>query len=265
LPDDFESWRSELLAGLKGVFRDVLRSPFFTRQADHATWPKVVEHSSPSVLLETENGIVITVTQVAGADTPQPAKVWMVVTNEHDQPSLPSWFAAHRGADDVVYVCQVRGVGPSQWTQNNPPNYVERSHVLLGQTVDGGRVADVLAATSWIRAKHGDAELCLAGDGGAGILAAYAAVLSRQDTTQADDVFTRLVLHRPPLSHMSASAPAVLNILRVCDIPDVLGALAPLPLTILSSDDSEELKRVRAIYDAAGKADVLVVEKVDGE
>ena len=36
-----------------------------------------------------------------------------------------------------------RGGGPTRWTPKNPPNTVERSLVLLGQTADSGRVWDV--------------------------------------------------------------------------------------------------------------------------
>src|SRR5262249_696698 len=38
---------------------------------------------------------------------------------------------------------ETRGVGEAAWTRKNPPNTVERSMALLGQTVDTGRVRDV--------------------------------------------------------------------------------------------------------------------------
>ena len=37
---------------------------------------------------------------------------------------------------------------------------------------------------------------------------------------------------RPPRSHSEDGAPPLLNVLRVCDIPDVLGMLSPRPLRI---------------------------------
>ena len=61
-------------------------------------------------------------------------------------------------------------------------------------------------------------------------------------------------LRNPMLSHTSASAPQFLNVLRVCDVPDVLGMLAPRPLTIREGKP-EFLKKVEAIYSAAGAAE----------
>src|SRR5262249_32306493 len=35
------------------------------------------------------------------------------------------------------------------WTQKSPPNYVERAHVLLGRTIDEGRVHDIIATINY--------------------------------------------------------------------------------------------------------------------
>ena len=59
-------------------------------------------------------------------------------------------------------------------------------------------------------------------------------------------------LNKPPLGHMEADAPALLNVLRVCDIPDVLGMLAPRSLVIYS-DRAATLAKVAAIYATAGE------------
>ena len=79
------------------------------------------------------------------------------------------------------------------------------------------------------------------GEGGSGVLAAYAALWEPD--------ITGVILNKPPLSHMSSEAPQLLNVLRVCDIPDVLGMLAPRALTV---DDirSELLRKVAEIYAA---------------
>ena len=50
---------------------------------------------------------------------------------------------------------------------------------------------------------------------------------------------------------MDPRAPVFLNVLRVCDIPDALGMLAPRPLTLLQAK-SDTLDKVREIYKAAG-------------
>jgi len=47
-------------------------------------------------------------------------------------------------------------------------------------------------------------------------------------------------------------------VLRVCDVPDVLGMLAPRPLTI-PEQKAEDVQKVQAIYSAAGARDQLSV------
>jgi hypothetical protein len=93
---------------------------------------------------------------------------------------------------------------------------------------------------------------------GAAVLAAYAALVEPD--------ISALVLHNPVLSHTAASAPQFLNVLRVCDVPDVLGMLAPRPLTIEGAK-AEVLKQVAQTYSAAGAANCLTliakVVKVD--
>jgi hypothetical protein len=153
-----------------------------------------------------------------------------------------------REPGDEVYLCSPRGVGETRWTRKNPPNYVERSHVLLGRTVDTGRVWDLIAAARYLHAKHqGNVPVYLVGEGGAGVLAAYAALWEPE--------IAGVVLKEPPLSHMQDGAPTFLNVLRVCDVPDVLGMLAPRPLTVYSA--GEEMEKVGEIYSAAGDPEKL--------
>ena len=99
-----------------------------------------------------------------------------------------------------MYLCAPRGVDGTRWTRKNPPNYVERSHVLLGRTVDAGRVLDVAAVARYLYGKHGGKmPVYVLGEGPAGVLAAYAA-LWEPDIAGA-------ILNKPPLSHMDADAP----------------------------------------------------------
>jgi dienelactone hydrolase len=152
---------------------------------------------------------------------------------------------------DVVYACTPRGVGPTRWTQKSPPNYVERSHVLLGRTVDAGRVWDVIAAARHLHARYPDRRISVAGEGSAAVLAAYAALLEPQ--------IAGVIAISPPVTHMNPDAPQFLNVLRVCDIPDVLGMLAPRPLALQGFDGAAAAK-VAQIYAAAGAADKLQQE-----
>jgi hypothetical protein len=96
------------------------------------------------------------------------------------------------------------------------------------------------------------AEVYLAGEGAAGVLSVYAALLE-------PDV-AGLVLFRPPLSHMDAAAPALLNVLRVCDIAESIGLLAPRPVTA-AAVPSDWSQRVAAVYRVAGAREKFVVRE----
>jgi hypothetical protein len=86
------------------------------------------------------------------------------------------------------------------------------------------------------------------GDRGAGLIGAYAALLE----PEIDEV----VLSDPPASQMADDAARLLNVLRVLDVPEALGLLAPRPLTLTRADASLR-DRVSAIYQRAGAADKL--------
>ena len=86
----------------------------------------------------------------------------------------------------------------------------------------------------------------LAGSGQAGILAAYAALF--------DPSIKEVVVINPPRSHKEG--PYFLNVLRVLDIPEALGLLAPTPLTIIGGDDAA-FERTAEIYRLAGAGDKL--------
>jgi hypothetical protein len=85
------------------------------------------------------------------------------------------------------------------------------------------------------------------------VLAAYAALWTPE--------IAEVTAVRPPASHMSAGAPQLLNVLRVCDVAEVFGMLAPRPLSLV--DAPPELRaRVRAIYAAAGAAGSLTLREI---
>jgi hypothetical protein len=89
-----------------------------------------------------------------------------------------------------------------------------------------------------------------AGRGRAGILAVYAALY--QPAIEA------VVAVEPPASHRPRAAgeeygPALLNALRVLDIPEAMGCLAPRQLTLIGAKDAA-FDTVAAIYASAGVA-----------
>lgn len=191
---------------------------------------------------------------------------WVIVVNPDESgEEVADWAREIVGDNDPVFVLMPRGVGPTKWTTKNPPNYVERSLALLGRTADSGRVWDVrVAAFTLDRALReratnpgdagGDARgtihvaVKVLGKGQAGIIAAYAALF--------EPAISEVILVEPTESHMQG--PHFLNVLRILDIPDALGLLAPRRLTIHGAD-SETFEKTAAFYEVAGAKDCFSV------
>ncbi|MBM4020477.1 MAG: hypothetical protein FJ288_19520 [Planctomycetes bacterium] len=241
---EFDRWKEPLAAELRRVaFRGL------PERVPPAT---LLEQADPrAARLETEPGIHVHLRLLDAPDPARPPRRVLLVVECPDWPAEPAeWIKAAREAGDLLVQFAPRGVGPTRWTRKNPPNYVERSHVLLGLTVDAGRTWDVAAAARYLRAKHGEnVPVIVAGQGAAAVLAAYAALWE-------PDV-AGTILKDPPVSHMEPQAPQFLNVLRVCDVPDVLGMLAPRPLTVYGGSD-EMLKKAGQAYDAAGAREKFV-------
>jgi hypothetical protein len=58
----------------------------------------------------------------------------------------------------------------------------------------------------------------------------------------------------PPVSHRDG--PTFLNVLRVLDVPEALGMLAPTPLTLVNAQD-KAFERTVQLYQRAGAAERL--------
>ncbi len=236
----FEAWRTSL--------RDELRRVTFRYFPERIPPARLIEQIQPDdARLESEPGIgvglkLVTAFKPAG----EVKRVLLIVRNPESTASLPDWLQRVQEVGDEMYLCAPRGVDRTRWTRKNPPNYVERAHVLLGRTVDAGRVWDVAAVARYLYGKHGcKTPVYVLGEGPAGVLAAYAALWEPE--------IAGAILNKPPLSHMEADAPALLNVLRVCDIPEVLGMLAPRPVVVYAAP-SPSLDKTAAIFQAAGAA-----------
>jgi len=147
--------------------------------------------------------------------------------------------------DSFVVGIYIRG-GPGgrrPWTEKSPPNYVPRSYALLGRTADQGRVWDIAALAHSGETEHKGYRRFV-GYGKMGIIAAYAALF--------EPSIAEVVIVDPPVSHRDG--PIFLNVLRVLDIPEALGLLAPRPLTLISAKD-KAFDRTAEIYKLAGAAD----------
>jgi hypothetical protein len=136
-----------------------------------------------------------------------------------------------------------RGIGKApEWTRGSQPNYVERAHALLGRTVDQGRVWDIIATIRRLSADYKTKQRWkIVGYGPSGILGAYAALF--------EPAIQEVVLINPPKSHRDG--PIFLNVLRVLDIPEALGLLAPRALTLINAKD-KAFDRTVEIYKLAG-------------
>jgi hypothetical protein len=149
-----------------------------------------------------------------------------------------------------------------EWERQRPALH-EQYLDMLGQTVEGGRVADVVDVLQTMcappppppprptPAPAPTASVKLVGRGQAGIVAAYAALL-----VPAPFVVEGVVV-APPRTHRDG--PIFLNVLRVTDIPEALGLLAPRPLTIRTGTPAA-FETTAQIYRAAGGSATIVFE-----
>ena len=231
----YDSWRSSIESELRRVsFRA------FPRQPETAAF--LHSESEDVNLLATERNVRVRLKQTQktiGA----PKRVILVVRDSESDPTKSEWFKNATKGDDALFVLEPRGRGISQWTSHlKTLYYVERSFALLGKTADSCRVYDIQSVAAYLNRRFDGAELIVAGEGSGAVLAAYAAALFPE--------IDGAILAKPTPTHMDESAPAILNALRVCDIPDVIGMIAPRPLELYETSDSAQTK-VRAIYEAA--------------
>jgi hypothetical protein len=145
-----------------------------------------------------------------------------------------------------VWLLEPRGAGRTRWTRKSPPNYVERAHALLGETVDRGRVRDICSVVRWQAVDHKTGGWRVVGRGQAGVLAAYAALF--------EPSIAEVVVIDPPASHKDG--PYFLGVLRTLDVPDALGLVAPRPLTLIGAKD-RAFERTAKAYEAAGAKEKL--------
>jgi hypothetical protein len=103
---------------------------------------------------------------------------------------------------------------------------VERTAVWTGRTIAAMQVWDVLRAIQWVTGeeKLSASSISLYGKDEMGIVALYAALFEER--------IKQVILSDPPASHWQR--PALLNVLRVTDVAEVAGALAPRRLVALT-------------------------------
>jgi cephalosporin-C deacetylase-like acetyl esterase len=124
---------------------------------------------------------------------------------------------------------------------------IERTAVWLGRTIAAMQVWDIMSAVRWAMddQKLAPSSISVYGKGEMGIVGLYAALL--------DPRIQQVILSDPPASHWQG--PALLNVLRVTDIAEVAGALAPRRLVSLTKLPAtfDDTKRIYGRNRAAGQ------------
>lgn len=213
--DEFVEWKKRMVDALRRISFQALPLDRLSSK-DAKPWVSA-ERRGKALWLETEADSFV-VLKGKPALSSRANRVMLVVLYREQDALLSEWLEHIRKGGDAVFFCHVRGAGPTRWTRKNPPNYVERSQLLVGRTVDTGRVWDVIMAALYLKQETG-LQVCVAGEGGAGVLAAAAALLC--------DAIDGVAVSAPPSSFMNDDAPRLLNVLRVCDISDILRMLGP--------------------------------------
>ncbi len=233
----FETWRRDRIAALRRLV--------FAALPDEITGqPISVLGAEPRTgSLVTEPGIVVAWKWYPPAPASAEATRWMVVLGEAESiEAKPAWLG-HLPTGAGVLVVAPRNTGPGRW-EDPAPFYIRRALALLGRTVDGDRLRDVRALLGSVLASTVPASgpaWGIAGRGEAGVIGAYAALFEPR--------IERILLVDPPASHRSG--PIFLNVLRVLDIPDALGLLAPRPLAIHTAETTT-FERTAALYRLTG-------------
>ncbi len=121
---------------------------------------------------------------------------------------------------------------------------IERTASWAGRTVGSMQVWDILRAIEWLTDEGGFSShpISIYGKGDMGILALYAGLF--------DERVKEIILDDPPSSHWQK--PALLNVLRVTDIPEALAAFAPRRVVSLT-DLPESFNYTRKLYKLYGQ------------
>ncbi len=182
--------------------------------------PEIEHRRGPNGELEasiaSEPGVEVVVVFPVGMDR-VPAKVRMEVQR-------PGPFEAKGEKAEPTLIIRPRGVGTTAWPAARDLQ-VRRRFYLLGETLDGQRVWDVIFACRTLRAQPGMeyTKITLVGRGEMATVALWAAAFEPGIAT--------VELIDPPAT--VRDGPAFLNIERILGMPQALALLHPRPVTLL--------------------------------
>jgi hypothetical protein len=146
-----------------------------------------------------------------------------------DSDVVAGWKKLLESPGSTVVFTAPRGLGKTEWTREKLPRaHVRRRFALLGQTDDGMRTWDVRCALKAARSIDSltGRPIQIAGTGDAAVWALYASLY--------EPPVERVTLTKLPATHMEG--PALLNVLRVLDVPTAV-ALAAGRAPVLVDDE----------------------------
>lgn len=117
---------------------------------------------------------------------------------------------------------------------------IERTAAWTGRTIAAMQIWDVLRTIEWLdkEEKLAPVSLSIYGKGEMGIVSLYAAIL--------DERIDQVILRDPTASHRRG--PALLNVLRITDIPEVAAVLSPRKLVFIGDEVPHPFQLTKAIY-----------------
>lgn len=121
---------------------------------------------------------------------------------------------------------------------------IERTAAWLGRTMAAEQIWDILRAVEWAHTEGGftPSRVVIHGKRDMAALAIYSAAF--------DNRVTQVILDDPPASHWKH--PALLNVLRVTDLPEVAAAVSPRRIAFLT-DPPREFDFTRSVYNQRGE------------
>lgn len=246
------AWQSrsrELSAALRDkVFRAFPKQnvPFDTWKAPYRMWTERYADSF-NVEFTTEQSIRVHGQLFIPRDKKQSRPALIYVKSKEDNifsvdfDHLLSAFSSH-----VVLVLNPRAVdAPMDVTRTS---ITKMTAALLGGTLESMQLWDILRSVDYLTEAEGLklSSLSVYGRGPTGALALHAAAL--------DPRITRVILDNPPASHWQG--PALLNILRLTDLPEVAGMIAPREIVSLGALPAS-FNYTRSIYRLHRKPEAL--------
>ena len=244
VPDTLDRWndrRGELLRELKDkTFRwfpasevpfaakvGRFRGAYAARYADYE-----------DVEIESEPGVPIRVQLLRARDRSKPRPLLLYVKRRGDS----IYFLDLDELLPLLGRCDVAIVNP-RLTEHPISGAefadIERTAAWVGRTVAAMQVWDVLRTRRWLTEEKQlkPSSIAIYTKGDMGVVALYAALF--------EESITQVILSDPPVSHRRG--PALLNVLRITDLPEVAAALAPRKLVFLDEVPSA-YEFARAVY-----------------